>query len=68
MRSTGEDDSETAASGTKISVLDNAITTIVGNEDWKKWLKKRMRTKKMGHSNMLAERAGVEDTTLMWVP
>lgn len=67
MRSTDEDGSETAASGTNIPVLDNAITTIVGSDDWKKWLKKRMRTKKMGRSSVLAEQAGVEDTALMYL-
>lgn len=65
MRSTDEDGSETAGSGTHIPVLDNAITTIVGHEDWKRWLKKRMRTKTMGHSSMLAEQAGFEDTAYM---
>lgn len=65
MRSTDEDGSETAGSGTHIPVLDNAITTIVGHEDWKKWLKKRMRTKTMGHSSVLAEQAGIEDTAFM---
>ncbi|KAH7241150.1 sulfate transporter family-domain-containing protein [Fusarium redolens] len=67
MRSTDEDGSETAGSGTHIPVLDNAITTIVGHEDWKKWLKKRMRTKTMGHSSMLAEQAGFEDTAFMYL-
>lgn len=57
--------SDTAASGTHIPVLDDAITTIVGHEDWKKWLKKRMTTKKMGNSSRLAERAGVQDTPYM---
>jgi hypothetical protein len=63
MRSTDEDGS--AGSGTHIPVLDDAITKIVGHEDWKRWLKKRMRTKTMGHSSMLAEQAGFEDTTFM---
>lgn len=67
MRSLDDDGSETAGSGTHIPVLDDAITTIVGHEDWKRWLKKRMRTKKMGHSSRLAEQAGVEDTALMCV-
>jgi hypothetical protein len=56
---------ETPESGTTIAVLDNAITHIVGHEDWKRWLKRRMRTKKMGHSSRLAEQAGLQDTTLM---
>jgi hypothetical protein len=46
-------------------VLDNAISHIVGHEDWKKWLKRRIRTKKMGQSSQLAEQAGLHDTTLM---
>lgn len=68
MRSTDEESSETAGSGTHIPVLDSAITTIVGHDDWKRWLKKRIRTKKMGHSSMLAEQAGFKDTTSMCVP
>lgn len=67
MRSLDDDGTDTIGSGTHIPVLDDAITTIVGHEGWKKWLKKRMRTKKMGNSSRLAERAGVEDTTLMCV-
>lgn len=55
----------TPESGTTIAVLDNAITHIVGHEDWKRWLKRRIRTKKMGHSSRLAEQAGLQDTTLM---
>ena len=62
-----DDGSETVGSGTHIPVLDDAITTIVGHEDWKRWLKKRMTTKKMGNSSRLAERAGVQDSTYMWV-
>lgn len=68
MQSTDEDGSDTGASGTHIPVLDSAITTIVGHDDWKRWLKKRMRTKKMGHSSVLAEQAGFEDTAFMSVP
>ncbi|KAH6989176.1 sulfate transporter family-domain-containing protein [Ilyonectria sp. MPI-CAGE-AT-0026] len=67
MRSTDEESSETAGSGTHIPVLDSAITTIVGHDDWKRWLKKRIRTKKMGHSRMLAEQAGFKDTTSMYL-
>lgn len=64
-RSSGDDDSETIGSGTHIPVLDDAITHIVGSDDWKRWLKKRIRTKKMGQSSALAEQAGIEDTPLM---
>lgn len=67
MQSTDEDGSDTGGSGTHIPVLDSAITTIVGHDDWKRWLKKRMRTKKMGHSSVLAEQAGFEDTAFMSV-
>lgn len=62
-----DDGSDTAGSGTHIPVLDDAITTIVGHDDWKRWLKHRIRTKKMGHSRVLAEQAGFEDTTSMCV-
>ena len=57
--------SETPVSGTTIAVLDNAISGLVGHDDWKKWLKRRMRTKKMGQSRELAHRAGFQDTPLM---
>ncbi|KAF7561953.1 hypothetical protein G7046_g2177 [Stylonectria norvegica] len=66
-RSTDDGDTDTIGSGTHIPVLDNAITTIVGNDDWKKWLKKRIRTKKMGQSRVLAEQAGFQDTPLMYM-
>lgn len=36
-----------------------------GNDDWKQWLKSRMKTKKMGQSSEIAERAGFRDTPLM---
>jgi hypothetical protein len=35
------------------------------DDDWKKWLKRRMRTKKMGKSRHLAAQAGFTDTPLM---
>ncbi|KAH6889326.1 sulfate transporter family-domain-containing protein [Thelonectria olida] len=66
-RSTDADGSDTGASGTHIPVLDDAITTIVGHDDWKRWLKRRIRTKTMGHSSRLAEQAGFQDTPLMYM-
>ncbi|CAM1510882.1 Fc.00g083950.m01.CDS01 [Cosmosporella sp. VM-42] len=62
-----DDSSETAGSGTHIPVIDDAISTIVGSDDWKKWFHKRIRTKKMGQSRRLAEEAGFQDTTLMYM-
>jgi hypothetical protein len=35
------------------------------DDDWKEWLKRRMRTKKMGKSRHLAAQAGFTDTPLM---
>lgn len=61
----GTDGTSTPGTGTNIAVLDTAITHIVGHDDWKRWLKKRMRTKKMGQSSELAERAGFRDTPYM---
>lgn len=60
-----DDASSSSASGTKIPVLDDAITHLVGHEDWKRWLKRRVTTKKMGRSSELAEQAGIRDTSLM---
>ncbi|KAI9172548.1 putative sulfate transporter [Paramyrothecium foliicola] len=37
------------------------------DDDWKEWLKRRMRTKKMGRSRHLAAQAGFEDTPLMYL-
>ena len=62
---TGSDGSRTPATGTTIAVLDDAITNIMGNDDWKKWMKKKMKTRKMGQSHALAEQNGFKDTPLM---
>jgi hypothetical protein len=35
------------------------------DDDWKQWLQRRMRTKKMGKSRHLAAQAGLKDTPLM---
>ncbi|KAH7324904.1 sulfate transporter family-domain-containing protein [Stachybotrys elegans] len=37
------------------------------DDDWKRWLKKRMRTKKMGQTRHLARQAGFQDTALMYL-
>ncbi|GAO14967.1 hypothetical protein UVI_02028050 [Ustilaginoidea virens] len=37
------------------------------DDGWKKWFGGRMRTKKMGQSRVLAERAGFHDTPLMYL-
>lgn len=70
MRGAGSDSdgSSTPGSGTRIPALDSAISHIVGHEDWKRWLKKRMQTKKMGQSSELAEQAGIPHTVFMLVP
>ena len=68
IQGSSSDGSTTPGSGTRIPILDNAISTVVGHDDWKKWLKRRMRTKKMGQSSELAEQAGIRDTPLMFVP
>lgn len=39
--------------------------SLLGGDDWKRWLKRRMRTTKMGHSSELAEQAGFRDTPFM---
>lgn len=36
-----------------------------GAEDWKGWLKTRIKTRRMGQSRQLAERAGFDDSALM---
>ena len=66
-RVTDEEGSNTPETGTTIGVLDDAITGIVGHDDWKRWLGKRMRTRKMGQSRQLAEQAGFRDTPLMYL-
>ncbi|PTB38718.1 uncharacterized protein TrAFT101_006740 [Trichoderma asperellum] len=41
--------------------------SLLGGDDWKRWLKRRMRTTKMGHSSELAEQAGFRDTPFMYL-
>lgn len=45
--------------------FESAIDGMQGSDDWKSWLKQRMRTKKMGQSTELAQRSGVNDSTIM---
>jgi hypothetical protein len=66
-RHSDDDGTESTGSGTTFPVLDDAISHIVGHDDWKRWLKKRMRTRKMDHSSNLAEQAGIRDTPMMYV-
>lgn len=67
---TGDSDASSSiegASGTKIPIIDNAISHIVGHDNWKKRFARAMRTRKMGRSNQLAEQAGVHHTSLMYL-
>jgi hypothetical protein len=41
------------------------FASLLGGDDWKRWLTRRMRTTKMGHSSELAEQAGFRDTPFM---
>lgn len=45
--------------------LESALSHQGGTDDWKRWLKARMRTKKMDHSSQLAMQAGFRFTPLM---
>lgn len=49
-----------------VQELENHIDRMQGSDDWKSWLKQRMRTKKMGESSELAQRAGVSNDTIMY--
>ncbi len=60
-----DDNASSVESGTGIAALDSAVTHIVGHNGWKRWLKSRVRTKKMGRSSELAEQAGIQDSHLM---
>jgi hypothetical protein len=46
-------------------VIDSVIAGITGNREWRKKWARRMRSKKMSTSSVLAERAGFQDTTVM---
>lgn len=65
MTEDDDGDSESPESTTTIAVLDNAISHVMGHDDWKRWLKKRMKTRKMDQSSELAEQAGFRDTPYM---
>lgn len=60
------DDESTSAAGSshKHSDSDSAVP---GNEDWQRWLKRRIKTRRMGQSRELAEQAGIRDTPMMFV-
>ncbi|TQV94205.1 sulfate permease [Cordyceps javanica] len=47
--------------------LESHIDGMQGSEDWKSWLKQRIRTKKMGQASELAQRAGVRDDPIMYL-
>ncbi|PHH67591.1 hypothetical protein CDD83_6502 [Cordyceps sp. RAO-2017] len=51
-----------------VGPLDDAgPSTVFGADDWKRWLKSRMRTKKMDQSSRLAAQAGFRFTPLMYL-
>lgn len=52
-------------SGASVVSLDSAVSQLGGTDDWKRWLKARMRTKKMDQSSQLAQQAGFRFTPLM---
>lgn len=71
--SIGSDEDADAAADGDLPVIDSVIAGIVGTggaggADWKRRLARRMRSKKMSTSSVLAEQAGFKDTTAMWVP
>ena len=57
--------SETTASEPPSGVLDNAMSNILGTDDWKVWIKRRIRTKKVTQSTELAQQAGFRFTPMM---
>ncbi|KAL7954696.1 sulfate transporter family domain-containing protein [Trichoderma compactum] len=58
-----DDDGETQDNGSN----GGFFSSLSGNDDWKRWLSRRMRTTKMGHSSELAEQAGFRDTPFMYL-
>ena len=46
-------------------LLDSEVTHVQEDDGWKGWFSGRMRTKRMGQSRELAQRAGFKDTPLM---
>lgn len=56
-----DDGSDSTRSGGNTGIF----ASLLGGDDWKRWLTRRMRTTKMGHSSELAEQAGFRDTPFM---
>lgn len=56
---------EAVDSESSSGALDNAMSNVVGTDDWKRWIKRRIRTKKMDQSSELAQRAGFRFTPMM---
>ncbi|KYK58327.1 hypothetical protein DCS_05340 [Drechmeria coniospora] len=61
------DGSDTAWSEAPSGGLDSAISSFVGTDDWKRWLKRRIKSKKVDHSIELAQRAGFRFTPMMYL-
>ncbi|KND87061.1 putative sulfate transporter [Tolypocladium ophioglossoides CBS 100239] len=59
--------SEAGDSEPPSGVLGDAMSNIEGTDDWKRWIKRRIRTKKMDQSSELAQRAGFRFTPLMYL-
>ncbi|OAA65168.1 sulfate transporter [Niveomyces insectorum RCEF 264] len=68
---TGFDDSAVDGPSTPMPILDGLISTITGSRNsrsWRRSLARKVRSKKMSTSSVLAERHGLTDTSSMWVP
>lgn len=61
----GPGNGDAVGSAASVVSLESAVSHLGGTDDWKRWLKARMRTKKMGQSSQLAQQAGFRFTPLM---
>ncbi|KAJ6440541.1 sulfate permease [Purpureocillium lavendulum] len=59
--------SETTTGEAPSGVLDTAMSNILGTDDWKLWIKRRIRTKKVSQSRELAQQAGFRFTPMMYL-
>ncbi|KAE9571128.1 putative sulfate transporter [Colletotrichum fructicola] len=56
-----------SSSASSIPILDSVLTTITGDDHWRKRFIRKLKSKKMTSSRTLAEQAGFKDTVWMYL-
>ncbi|CAG9976047.1 unnamed protein product [Clonostachys byssicola] len=62
-----DDEGPTPDPNNKNSDSDSSLPNFTPSDDWHRWLRRRIKTRKMGQSSELAQQAGIRDTPLMYL-